>query len=104
MNNNKAILHYKFMNSYFKHEYRFDQIRYFVLDNEPTPEDGHMKYTMGVIIKGKSGKIQHATYVVSGYPPDRIIYEGREYRSEEFTDLYANIYYRNLEHDLEVLE
>ena len=104
MNNNKAILHYKFMSSYFKHEYRFDRIRYFVPDDGPTPETGHMKYTMAVIIKGKSGNIQHATYVVSGYPPDRIIYEGREYRSEEFKDLYIKLQNLETEKAIEELE
>lgn len=104
MNKNTAILHYKFMGSYFKHEYRFDRILDFVPDNGPTPEAGHMKYTMAVSIKGKNGKIQHATYVVSGYPPDRIIYEGREYRSEEFIKLYAKINNRNLERAIDELE
>lgn len=50
------------------------------------------------------GEIQHATYFVSGYPQDRIIYEGREYRPEEFKDLIVNVYNRNIEHDLETLE
>lgn len=104
MNNNKAILHSKFMSTYFQNEYRFDRIRYFVPDNGPTPEDGHMKYTMAVIIKCKSGKIQNATYVVSGYPPDRIIYDGREYKSDEFKDLYIKLQNLETEKAIEELE
>lgn len=104
MNDNTAILHYNIYGKYYRNKYRFDRIQYFVPYDKPTPGAGHTGYTMDVIIIGMSGEMQHATYFVSGYPQDRIIYEGREYRPEEFKDLIVNVYNSNVEHDLEALE